>query len=178
MNVFELIDRNYPQDNELRRVLLVHSWQVAGKALELASRHPELKLNKKLLFEGAMVHDLGIFKTHAPSIYCEGEADYLLHGCLGGALLREEGREDLARICERHTGTGLNAEDFAKRHLAIPTVGLEPVTLEEKAVCYADKYYSKSSLYKLKTLDAIVAGLQRHGEACAARFLEWHALFG
>lgn len=178
MNVFEIIDRYYPYDNDLRRVLLIHSWQVAAKALEVAKKHPEFNLNLKLLFEGAMLHDIGIFKTYAPGIYCFGQADYLLHGYWGGKLLRNEGNEALARICERHTGTGLSVSDFEKRGLSVPPVELIPETLEEKIVCYADKFYSKSSLYRLKTVDSIVANLRCHGEECSSRFSEWHVLLG
>ena len=178
MNVFEIIDRYYPEPSNLRRVLLVHSWQVAEKSLEVARKHPELHLDEMLLFDGAMLHDIGIFLTHAPGIFCEGTADYLLHGYYGGRLLRREGLDALARICERHTGTGLSTADFEKRGLEVPDVGLTPETLEEKVVCYADKFYSKSSLYRLRTAEDVVRSLAKFGDEVTSRFLEWHSLFG
>ena len=41
-----LIRKYYPEDNELRRILLTHSESVARKALDVAERHPELALDR------------------------------------------------------------------------------------------------------------------------------------
>ena len=80
MSPFSFIDTYYPDNNALRRMLLVHSWQVASRALLVARCHPELHLDKSLLFQGAMLHDVGIFLTDAPGIHCYGVKPYLLHG--------------------------------------------------------------------------------------------------
>ena len=45
MNPIDIIDKYYPQDNELKHILLVHSQSVADKALWIAARHPELNLD-------------------------------------------------------------------------------------------------------------------------------------
>ena len=113
----KIIDKYYPQDNALRRLLLKHSRQVAQRALQIAQRHPELGADRRFLEEGAMLHDIGVFRCHAPSIYCEGTEPYLRHGLIGGQLLREEGYPDHARVCERHTGTGLTIEAVSYTHL-------------------------------------------------------------
>lgn len=178
MNPYDLIYQYYKEDNALRRLLLVHSRQVADKALAVARRHPELRLNAALLEWGGMLHDIGIFETNAPGIFCYGEADYLMHGCLGGRLLRKEGLPLLGQICERHTGTGLLPSDFEKRGLPVPEVKVQPESLEEKVVSYADKFYSKSNVEKVKTVRQIEAGLQRFSRKSAERFMEWHKLFG
>ena len=60
MNPLDLIDKYYPQDNELKHILLVHSRSVADKALWIAARHPELKLDETFLNEAAMLHDIGM----------------------------------------------------------------------------------------------------------------------
>ena len=62
MNPLDLIDKYYPQDNELKHILLVHSRSVADKALWIAARHPELKLDETFLNEAAMLHDIGLFR--------------------------------------------------------------------------------------------------------------------
>ena len=103
MNPLDIIYKYYPADDPLRRLLLKHSRQVADKALAVCERHPDLQLDRQLVYEGAMLHDVGIFLTDAPGIFCHGSEPYLLHGRLGAELMRKEGREDLARICERHT---------------------------------------------------------------------------
>lgn len=69
MGALDLIDKYYPQDNELRNILLVHSRSVADKALWIADKHPELNLDTTFLNEAAMLHDLGIFLTHAPGVF-------------------------------------------------------------------------------------------------------------
>ena len=40
-----LIDKYYPEANELRHILLTHSRSVADKALWIVDRHPELSLD-------------------------------------------------------------------------------------------------------------------------------------
>ena len=49
-----LIDKYYPEANELRHILLTHSRSVADKALWIADRHPELSLDRDFLYEAAM----------------------------------------------------------------------------------------------------------------------------
>ena len=144
MNPLDIIYKYYPADDALRRLLLKHSRQVAEKALAVCERHPELHLDRQLVYEGAMLHDVGIFLTDAPGIFCHGSEPYLLHGRLGAELMRKEGREDLARICERHTGTGLTAEDIRRQGLPLPLEDFRPETEAEKVICYADKFFSKS----------------------------------
>lgn len=70
MNPLALIDKYYPEDNELKHILLVHSRSVADKALEMARKHPELNLDLTFIEEAAMLHDIGIFLTDADGIYC------------------------------------------------------------------------------------------------------------
>lgn len=154
-----ILDKYYPADNELRRVLLHHSRQVADRCLHIASQHPELAADSKFLEESAMLHDIGIFRCNAPSIYCEGSEPYIKHGPIGGDILRAEGFPLHARVAERHTGTGLP--------------GFEPETLEEQIVCYADKFYSKSNLNRVRTVDEAAQSLAKFGEEGVRKFLDW-----
>lgn len=88
MNPLDLIDKYYPQDNELKHILLVHSRSVADKALWIAARHPELKLDETFLNEAAMLHDIGIFSDECRSHLLFGYGTlYLsrLFGCRSGA---------------------------------------------------------------------------------------------
>ena len=114
MSPLEVIDKYYADNDNLRRLLLVHSWQVATRALLCAARHPQLDIDRRLVLSGALLHDIGIFETDAPSIYCYGKEPYLMHGFVGARLLRQIGLESEARICERHTGAGLSEETVRK----------------------------------------------------------------
>ena len=58
MNALALIDKYYPQDNELKHILLTHSRSVADKALWIADRHPELQLDKQFLEEAALLQEV------------------------------------------------------------------------------------------------------------------------
>ena len=164
MDFQSVIDKYYPPESELRRILLIHSRQVADRCLRIAKTHPELKLDKEFLEEAAMLHDIGIVRCDAPSIQCFGTEPYIRHGVIGGQMLREEGIDErYARVCERHTGTGLP--------------GYEPETLEEKVVCYADKFYSKTRLGAERTVLETVQSLEKFGQEGVKRFFSWVDMF-
>lgn len=177
MNALSLIDKFYPRENELKHILLTHSRSVADKALALAARHPELGLDLAFVEEAALLHDIGIFLTHAPGIGCTGEHPYICHGFLGADLLRAEGLPRHALVCERHTGAGLSLQDILHRELPLPHRDMLPVSLEEKLVCLADKFFSKTHLEREKTLEQARRSVSKHGEEGARRFDELCAHF-
>lgn len=177
MDIHPYILKYYPEDNELRRLLIHHSEQVALRALNICDKHPELGLNREFLREAALIHDIGIFLTDAPGIHCHGTKPYLTHGVQGAALMRNEGREDLARICERHTGTGLTVENIRAQGLPLPERDLLPETLEEQVVCYADKFYSKSHPERERTVEQTAKSLEKFGNQGVEKFLTWAQLF-
>jgi len=173
----EIITRYYPADDELRRLLLHHSGQVARRALSIAERHPELRLDRTFLYGAAMLHDVGIFLTDAPGIHCHGTHPYLLHGYLGAQLMRREGLPDIARVCERHTGTGLTRADIEARGLPLPPGNYVPETVAEQVVCYADKFYSKSHPERERTVEQAIRSLEKFGAAGVEKFKRWAAAF-
>lgn len=186
MDYLALLHRYYPEDNALRRMLLHHSRQVCARALQIVERHPELGANRNLVEAGAMLHDIGIFLTDAPGIHCHGTAHYILHGSLGAQLLRNEAEqlkeelhfyEALARICERHTGTGLTRQTIIERGLPDPQQDLLPETIEEQIICYADKFYSKSHLERERTIPQTLQSLEKFGDEGVEKFRHWTELF-
>ena len=177
MDYQQIIDRYYNEDAALRRILVVHSLSVARKALQIADRHPEFHLDRQFLEEAAMLHDIGICQTHAPGILCHGTHPYICHGILGAAMLREEGLERHARVCERHTGAGLSKEEIIRQDLPLPHQSLLPETLEEQVICYADKFFSKTHLDQEKTIEQATRSLAKFGEEGLQRFIQWIKLF-
>ena len=173
----EIIDKYYPEAGELKHILLTHSRSVADKALQIAERHPELHLDKEFLYEGAMVHDIGIFLTNAPDIFCFGDKPYICHGYLGADLMRAEGYPRHALVCERHTGAGLTLQRIVEQDLPIPHRELVPVSPEEQVICFADKFYSKTKLDKEKSVEKARKSLEKHGQDGLARFDHWCELF-
>ena len=172
-----IIDKYYPDSDDLRSLLLRHSRQVADRCLQICAHHPELSLDRQFLEESAMLHDIGIRWCDAPSICCHGSQPYLLHGQIGGELLRREGWELHARVAERHTGTGLRRETFLRQGLPAPETDMMPETLEEQVVCYADKFYSKSSPDRVSSVLDTARSLERFGHEGVEKFLLWAKMF-
>lgn len=177
MDYQSIIDEYYPSENELRRILMVHSRQVADRCLLIASKHPELRLDKEFLEEAAMLHDIGIYRTNAPGIQCFGTEPYIRHGLIGGQILREKGWERHARVCERHTGTGLTAWDIEQQQLPLPHKDFMPEVLEEQVVCYADKFYSKTRPGSERSVVEAMRALEKFGWDGIRRFQKWVDMF-
>ena len=177
MDYQAIINKYYPEDNELRHILLVHSRAVADKALAIADRHPELLLDRQFIEEAAMLHDIGIVRCNAPGIQCFGTEPYICHGRIGADMLRAEGFPRHARVCERHTGAGITHSQIIAQKLPLPQQDFLPETMEEKVICYADKFFSKSHLDEEKTIEQAIASLSKFGEEGVARFREWVKMF-
>jgi uncharacterized protein len=177
MDYQAIINRYYTEDDDLRQLLIKHSRQVADRCLAVCDAHPELKLDRPFLEEAAMLHDIGIRWCHAPSIFCMGEEPYICHGLIGGRLLREAGYERHARVCERHTGTGLTRQQIVSQQLPLPPADYTPETLEEQLVCYADKFFSKSHPDRLLTVEQAARSLEKFGHEGVVKFLAWARQF-
>lgn len=177
MDYLSIINRYYPDDNELRHILITHSRSVADMALAIADRHPELGLDRGFLEEAAMLHDIGVFRTDAPGISCFGTEPYIRHGVIGAEIMRAEGFPLHARVCERHTGTGLTREDIEGRNLPLPHCDFLPETMAEQVICYADKFFSKSHLDRVRTVEQAAKSLEKFGAEGVARFMSWAGRF-
>ena len=177
MNPEILIEKYYRDAPALRHILLTHSRSVAEKALAVSAMHPELHLDDTFLYEGAMLHDIGILYTDAPGIECHGTEPYIKHGLLGGKILREEGYVRHARVAERHTGTGLTALTIERQQLPLPVFDFVPESLEEEVICYADKFFSKTHLDIEMSPDVVMKKLAKFGEESVSVFENWLSLF-
>ena len=166
----------------MRHILLLHSRQVADRALLICDRHPEFGLDRDFVESAAMLHDIGIVRCDAPGIHCHGSEPYIRHGLLGAEMLiaLQGPHSDLhafARVCERHTGAGITKADIVQQGLPMPLRDFTPETLAEKVICYADKFYSKSRPDHEKTIEEAICSLTKFGDAGVARFKEWVELF-
>lgn len=177
MDCEALIHKYYADNPQSEKILLQHSRCVARKALSVAHHHPELHADETFLYEAAMLHDIGIFQCDASGIFCYGKHDYICHGYLGAELLRKEGLPRHAEVAQRHTGTGITAEQIVRDHLPLPVQDFCPHTIEEEIICYADKFYSKSHPECTKTLSQVRHSLEKFGSENIARFNAWHKRF-
>lgn len=85
--------------------------------------------------------------------------------------------ERYARVCERHTGAGLTLDDIVSQDLPLPHQDMQPETIEEKLICYADKFYSKTHLDREKTIEQAERSLAKFGGDTLARFRKMKELF-
>jgi uncharacterized protein len=183
LNPLEILARHHDPAGSIFELLVIHSTLVAAKAREIArhwaSRHPGEAPDLDFLTEAAMLHDIGIGLCEAPQLHCSGTEPYLAHGILGRQLLEEEGLELHALVCERHTGAGITAEEIREGGLPLPERDYLPVSLEEKIICVADKFYSKKpgKLWKEKKTPSIEKAMDRWGPQVRGRWDELAAEF-
>lgn len=174
IDCIEIIDKFYTPKTILHHILVDHGLQVAEKALTVADRLAHLKPDLDFIYESAMLHDIGMVYTDVPRLGSFGNHPYIVHGILGRAMLEKIGLLRHAMVCERHIGLGLTKEDIRTQKLPLPLRDMVPVTLEEKIVCYADKFFSKTrSENKEKTTEEILRSLSRYGRDKMEKFLSW-----
>lgn len=177
MNPLKIIEKYYDKESKLYKILISHSEQVRDKAMAVAKNRPELEADVQFIEEAAMLHDIGIYLTHAPSIECFGSFHYIAHGYLGADILREEGYPHHALVCERHTGTGLSKEWIISQKLPLPHRDMVPVTIEEQIICYADSFFSKTKIGEELTVEEIIRKMRKFSDQQEQQFIRWHQMF-
>ena len=179
MDPLSIISRFYSTGSLAYNTLIEHSRMVLCKCLEIAEKIRYQAPDISFLKEASMLHDIGIFLAKAPHIGCYGNRDYICHGYLGRDLLEKEGLPIHALVCERHVGVGLSISDIMDWDLPLPAREMLPVTLEEKIICYADKFYSKKTgaLCSEKTLEEVREDIRKYGDDKLQRFDEMTLLF-
>ncbi len=174
-----IISKYYEPGSPSYMILVEHGRAVAKKALNIAQRLTHLTPDMEFIEEAAILHDIGIFMTAAPEIGCYGDEDYICHGFLGRELLEKEGLPAHALVCERHVGVGLTVDDVDSLFPMLPRRNMQPVSIEEKIICYADKFFSKrlDVLHIEKPLETVRLVIKRYGAENLQRFDEMSRLF-
>lgn len=176
----KLIEKYYPVGTLRYKIYMPHCKAVTNLALKIARAHPELAADPEKLELGGMMHDIGIYLTDAPDIGCFGNLPYIMHGFKGRELLEKEGLSEIAPVCERHIGVGITIKDIEQRNLPLPKRDMTPQTIEERIICYADKFFSKSAanLMSPKPLEKVKRSISKHGEDKCKVFEEMMGIFG
>ena len=180
MNTLEIIDEYYRPGSKTYDILVRHGEAVARKAVAVAGKVRHLDPDLDFIQEAAMLHDIAIFLTNAPNLGCAGRHSYVRHGYLGRELLEKHNLPKHALVCERHVGVGITADDVRKHGLPLPERDMIPVSIEERIVCYADKFFSKNGLKAEieKPLADVLRSVGFYGHDKLAIFQEWLQLFG
>jgi len=174
MNAIALLEKYFPGMDAFQ-IILEHSRLVATKALQTARNldYPGVDLN--FLEEAALLHDIGVCRTAAPRFHCHGNEPYIRHGVIGREILEGEGLPRHALVCERHIGVGLTVADIRSQRLPLPKEEMIPLSLEERIVCFADLFYSKSPEKhgKEKTIAEVKTALGKFGAQKVMIFEGW-----
>jgi uncharacterized protein len=174
MDAVALLEKYFPVKDAFQ-IILKHSRQVATKALRTARKLDYQGIDVEFLEEAALLHDIGVCQTATPKFHCHGNEPYIRHGIIGKEILEREGFPRHALVCERHIGVGLTVTDIRSQRLPLPEKEMTPQSLEEKIVCFADLFYSKSpkKCGREKTIDEIKTGLGKFGARKVLIFEEW-----
>jgi uncharacterized protein len=179
MDPLYIIKKFVPAGSLAHEMLVEHSIMVRDKALAVAVTVAHANPDLPFISEAAMLHDIGIILVNEPRLGCRGEMPYICHGYLGRRLLEDEGYPLHALVCERHIGTGFSVYDIESQDLPLPKRDMQPVSLEEMIICYADKFFSKRSgqIQKEKSLSEVRKEMERYGAGKLRAFDRLHALF-
>lgn len=97
----------------------------------LRENKPHLRINRRLVSVGSLLHDVGRSKTHG-----------IEHGLASAEIIRglnvngNSDFEKVALICERHVGAGIDKKEAEK--FGLPPKDYIPKTIEEKIIAYCD----------------------------------------
>jgi uncharacterized protein len=178
-NVEQLISKYFSRASIAYNYYFTHCVNVTELALRIARQRDDLALDRDVVIAGGMLHDIGIIRTNAPEIGCYGEYPYIAHTYLGREILDANGFAGIAPFCERHIGTGLSKDDIIKNNFPLPHRDMIPITLEERLICYADKFYSKSDKHLTvpRTVEQIRKKVMKYGDDKLEKFDALAALF-
>jgi len=178
MNPVEILKKYCGDNEELFELLLKHSEAVAKKALKIAEKFPEV--DKDFIYEASILHDIGVTQVYFPGLNENAKYPYIAHGYLGREILEKEGLFKHALVCERHVGVGITKQEIEEKNLPLPKRDMVPVTLEEKIIAFADKFFSKrkGELTKEKSVEEVIKEISKYGEEKVKVFKEWLKLFG
>lgn len=175
MNAVALLEKYFSHNRTSYDIVREHSRMVADKALRIAQQQNNKELDLDFIEEAALLHDIGVSRTHAPKLGCHGDEPYICHGVLGREILEAEGFPVHALVCERHIGVGLTIEEIIQQQLTIPIRNMVPISPAEKIICFADLFYSKrpETLYREKTVIQVKNNLLKHGRHKVVVFETW-----
>ncbi|MCK4592469.1 HD domain-containing protein [Candidatus Parcubacteria bacterium] len=175
MNQYFKLLKKYSTSQEHYNIILNHGLSVLGKSIDIITKKELYNdIDIDLIVSSCLLHDIGAFEFMKN--FDKFQKNYITHGIIGGKILRKEGFKKEALIAERHIGSGLSKKYIIENNLPLPKRDFLPITLEQKLICYADKFHSKSG--KKDTLENIKKEMKGFGKEPFKRFLELEKMFG
>lgn len=179
MDPIKLLQKYYNVNTLTYQLLIEHGHAVMQKALFIAHKLNNIDIDIQFIKEAAILHDIGVYDTYKPEIGCNGKYDYVCHGYLGREILEKEGLIRHALVAERHVGVGITIDEIMEKKLPLPLRNMIPLSIEEKIICYADKFFSKipGMTMKERTIEEIEKTLEKYGLSKVNIFRKWNDLF-
>ncbi|PIE36175.1 phosphohydrolase [candidate division KSB3 bacterium] len=180
IDYFQIIHSYIPPDSSLYRIYLPHVSLVTAKALRLARALNLSPAQQRFIEEAAMLHDIGIVEVNPYQQGTNGNHPYIYHAPAGRALLEREGLPRHALVAERHVGVGISLEEIREQRLPLPHRDMRAESIEEKVICWADLFFSKSPqhLWREKSLSEVRKNVSRYGDRQIRVFQDWEQEFG
>ncbi len=180
VNYFQLIATIIPPGQPCFAHYIPHATLVTAKSLKVAARLELSQDSRRFIEEAAMLHDIGIVATDAPGIGCTGTLPYLAHGIEGRKILEQAGLPRHALVAERHLGVGITKKEIAENNFPLPQRDMMPTCVEERIICWADLFYSKSGekLWNEYTPTEVRKRIARYGQRSVESFEAWSREFG
>lgn len=174
-----LLQKYYPPTSNAYGIIWPHSCQVAALAERICQRLELAEATISFVRQAALLHDIGILATDSPQFYCYGQLPYICHGIKGRHILEAEGWWPHALVAERHIGVGLSLEDIQRQQLPLPHRDMQPQSLPEEIITYADLFFSKSKPAQgARLADSIEAKLAKRDYRQQHQFQQWRQRFG
>ena len=175
VDYFAIIHKYIPPGSALYRLYIPHASLVTAKALSIATRLGLSEEQHRFIEEASMLHDIGVVEVEpfAPET-CQTRP-YICHAPLGRTILEREGLARHALVAERHIGLGISREDILEQQLPLPPRDMLAESLEERIICWADLFFSKSvpMLWKEKSVADVRKSAARYGERQLQMFSTW-----
>ncbi|MEV0611290.1 HDIG domain-containing metalloprotein [Polymorphospora rubra] len=114
------LHERYAPTEEAFELVYTHCRIVCALAEQLLDRCRS-PLNADLVRAGSLLHDIGVYRLYGAAGQLDHD-NYIRHGVLGHALLRDLGfPERISRFCSHHTGVGLTRDDVLRQ--CLPAAG-------------------------------------------------------
>jgi uncharacterized protein len=152
-------------------------WEIAKNILN----KNKLDIDEELVKVGCLLHDVGVYKLFEEDGTFYRPIEYLRHGILGKEIIdTEKIDERIGLMITRHIGMGITADEIKQNNLPLPHEDFIPLSLEEKLVCFADKFHSKyqNEESAFHTSESIKNHLRKYGQKKIDIFEGMLELFG
>jgi uncharacterized protein len=172
------LHKKYASSQVVFNIVFTHCRIVFDIAKQLIDDNG-LEVDNKLIYVGAMLHDIGVYRVlDRRGVLINGKS-YISHSVEGQEILIKEGfEENIYRFTSHHTGVGISKNDISNQNLPLPLADYLAETVEEELIMYADKFHSKTIPPKFNSFNSARNDISKFGEAKVRLLEQFASRFG